>query len=273
MKADRLASCLFIIILIALSATHSYAAVLKPLLIAVPAASLLAVSAYYLGWLSRSGSFSATVVGTLAFGLGSWTAAVLLLLFVVGSYLVAYSRPESREGGSGEGIRNGLQVWSNGFWFSAWTVFFFYAGTDIWLIAMAASLATAASDTWATELGSRRFGGMTYLITNFDRVPPGTDGGVSVYGTAAALAGSGIISAAAVYMASLNLIDFFILLMAGFLGCLADSYFGATFQGGSITLKSPLPAARKFTVDNNMVNWMATGLGSLIAIFIKRTLI
>ncbi len=56
------------------------------------------------------------------------------------------------------------------------------------------SIATATADTMASEVGVAT---TPRLITNFKKVPPGTDGGVSVLGTFAGIVGAGLIGLAA----------------------------------------------------------------------------
>ena len=150
----------------------------------------------------------------------------------------------------------------------------FIFSSDLFLIAALGAIATATADTWATELGSRRFEVQTYLISGLKKVKPGTDGGISVPGTIAAMAGSLAISTVAIYVFSLNLIILFHILFAGFLGCLADSYFGAIFQRKD-TAKEWSGMLKGLTIDfdNNTVNWISSGIGSLTAIILKLILI
>ncbi len=66
-----------------------------------------------------------------------------------------------------------------------------------WRLAAAAALATALMDTMGTEVG-QAIRTPTVLLPDFRRVPPGTDGAVSVAGTAAGLAAAALFAAAAV---------------------------------------------------------------------------
>lgn len=60
-------------------------------------------------------------------------------------------------------------------------------GSGIWVLTV--SLATASADTWATSLG-RLSGTPPILIGSRTRVPSGTSGGVSLWGTAGAAIGA-----------------------------------------------------------------------------------
>ena len=63
----------------------------------------------------------------------------------------------------------------------------------IFLLAMAAALSEAAADTVSSEVG-QAFGEKARLVTTWRSVPAGTDGGVSLIGTAAGMAAAGIVS-------------------------------------------------------------------------------
>ena len=56
-----------------------------------------------------------------------------------------------------------------------------------------ASLATKLSDTFASEIG-KAYGKSTFLITTLKPVPPGTEGAISLEGTAAGVVGSAVLA-------------------------------------------------------------------------------
>ena len=60
-------------------------------------------------------------------------------------------------------------------------------------LAFVTAFATKLADTFASEIG-KGYGRTTFLITNFKRVPPGTEGAVSAEGTAAAAVGGGLLA-------------------------------------------------------------------------------
>jgi uncharacterized protein (TIGR00297 family) len=142
---------------------------------------------------------------------------------------------------------------------------------EIFTIGAMAVIATATADTWATELGSKATDA-TYLITDFQSVSPGTDGGVSLRGTTAALLGSAMIAIASIYVFSLEFYVFLCIFMAGFLGCIVDSYFGAIFQRNDSTVILPV-LETEISIDNNLVNGISTGVGALLAIILKLLLV
>ena len=63
------------------------------------------------------------------------------------------------------------------------------ANIVIFKVGFAASFAAKLADTFGSEIG-KRFGKDTYLITSFEKVDRGTEGGVSLEGTLASFFGS-----------------------------------------------------------------------------------
>ncbi|XP_024520833.1 protein VTE6, chloroplastic [Selaginella moellendorffii] len=66
----------------------------------------------------------------------------------------------------------------------------------LWKLAFVASFSTKLSDTISSEIG-KAYGKTTYLVTNFSIVPRGTEGAVSLEGTAAGLVASILLASAA----------------------------------------------------------------------------
>ncbi|MCA1812454.1 MAG: DUF92 domain-containing protein [Halobacteriales archaeon] len=108
-------------------------------------------------------------------------------------------------------------------------------------IAFTSAVASAGADTMASELGC--LSDKVYMITSFRRVPPGTDGGVSLAGQGAALLGAGLISATGLVLLGVvapllglalrgtpDAFTFLVPVLAGFIGCQVDSLFGATLE-------------------------------------------
>jgi uncharacterized protein (TIGR00297 family) len=111
------------------------------------------------------------------------------------------------------------------------------------------------ADTFASEIG-KAYGKTTFLITNFQRVAPGTEGAVSAEGTAAAVLGGFLLSA---YGWSLGLICFrgvAISTAAAFLATNAESFLGATVQE-----KKGLE-----WMTNEVINFLNTLIGGALAI-------
>lgn len=225
---------------------------------------------FVLNWLTLDGATSASLFGVIAYGLGGLSSAVIVLAFFISSSIV------SKDQISAEGFlkrkfrRDGRQVWSNGFWFALWIIIWFLSAQQAFLIAAISSIAFATSDTWASEIGTKRTESKTYLITDMKTVKPGTDGGVSLIGTFASFVGAALIS---FIFWSMNMDQsmFVVLLISisGFVGNLADSLFGAKVQGKKLPPFFGNLFARQISyVDNNMVNWLAGGTASIVALIL-----
>ena len=93
--------------------------------------------------------------------------------------------------------------------------------------AFAGSLAAATADTLSSEIG-RVYGGTPYLLTTLRRVPAGENGGVTVVGSLAGLAGAAVLATVAVLLTLCGSLP--AIVVAGVAGNLTDSVFGATLE-------------------------------------------
>jgi uncharacterized protein (TIGR00297 family) len=118
------------------------------------------------------------------------------------------------------------------------------------------SIAAATSDTFSSELGMLS-NETPRLITTFQKVERGVDGGVSLWGTLAGLFGAFVIGFISYLLFGLNSGHIspiiFIGTISGLLGNLADSLFGALFE-------------RKGIFTNEYVNLTCTIVGCISAI-------
>ncbi len=204
------------------------------------AAYVVALFAYRLRALTRSGAMAAVIVGGLIVATaGWWPGAVLVTFFAASSALSMYSSKRSDAGEQVRGKRrDAVQVLANGAIPTLCAVASLAANdSGPWLVASASAIAGAASDTWATEIG--RFSqSPPRIITTWKIVPPGTSGAISTIGTLGSLAGSLLIALVA---ASGALLDWSvpdasawsligIVTAAGLAGSIIDSVLGATVQ-------------------------------------------
>lgn len=224
---------------------------------------VLALLSYILGMLTASGSISAFVVGLIIGIFGSITWLIVLIVFAVLGFVVTRYKIQLKikkgfqEGRKGE--RNYRNVLANGLIPALIALFSWMAGIEqeaIPAILFLTAVSVAASDTVASELGI--LSSNTRLITTFERVAPGTNGGVSPYGTTWALLGAiGASIFGWLVLFPDQLIDARILIpmVVGFVGCNVDSLIGATLEQRGYVGK----------LGTNMIS-MATG--SLIALLI-----
>lgn len=120
------------------------------------------------------------------------------------------------------------------------------------------AIAAALSDTVSSELGllSKK---KPVLITNFQTVEKGTDGGITALGLITGLLGSAIIGILYYFTVQSSLVIAGIIILAGFLGSLVDSILGATLE-------------RKGILNNTYVNFFASSSGAIIVFILTSIL-
>jgi uncharacterized protein (TIGR00297 family) len=241
------------------------------ILVTILLTTALSALAYYKGVLTWDGSVAAFAVGLLIGIFGDILWLFLLLLFLLTSFVATRYKFEVKKSlGAQEGIqgeRRWGNVLANGLVPTLIAVL--SIGLDIIPKQVAgllfvSSIAVAASDTLASELGV--LSPRTYRITNLERVSPGTNGGVSYLGQGAALL-------AALYTALMAWIFLTLIplgldqpptfpveplilaipIIVGFLGCQVDSVAGATLEERGLLSKKA-------------VNLIATSSGAIMAL-------
>jgi len=234
-----------------------------------------------LGLLSGGGAVAAALLGSLLFATLGPAGVVPLLGFFIGSSglskLAKRLRPEvAKTAGKGT-QRDGVQVFANAgvalvcagcmAWFAA----------PGWYLAFVAGLAAATADTWATEIGSfsRR---RPVDLLRWTPLTPGQSGGVTLLGTAGALAGA-IFATALGWIfipdAHATFSVFTGLVVAGFVASLVDSILGCTWQAryrvlatgavseAACTIGQPNQLTRGWRwMTNDTVNLLCTAVGA-----------
>lgn len=127
------------------------------------------------------------------------------------------------------------------------------ARAPLLLLGFAASLAAKLADTFGSEIG-KRWGRHTVLITTLRPVARGTEGAISLEGTAASVVGSGLMAGV---MAGLGVIEtpmaLALVTAVGVAATLMESLIGATLQ------------QRAAWLTNEVVNGFQTLLAALLA--------
>ena len=242
-------------------------------------AAAIARGAGHVGSLAPSGEVAAIVVGTLAVRAGWGWGAVLVLYFLLTSWLTRAGRAEKArrtaeilpEGGR----RTAQQVLANGGVFA-----FLLTLPESPAVRLAAlgALAAAAADTWATEIGTR-FGGTPRHLFSGAPLPPGLSGGVTLPGSLAAIAGAVVTASAAPWLVpAAGHAGVVAVATAGVLGAFLDSALGATVQsrrrcprcGGIGERARHCDSFTEHTtgwrwMTNDLVNFSATVGGALLA--------
>lgn len=198
---------------------------------------VLAFVCYKAGLLTGDGAASSFAVGVIIGSFASFKWMLVLIIFTAIGFAVTYYRLSiKKQKHLQEGI-HGERSWKNVWGVSApccgWAILSFFADPQFEpyiMFAYISSVAVAAADTVASEIGTRDKNAV--LITTFKRVEPGTNGGISVTGTVAAFLAAAAISIIgwAVVMNEIDFVYFLIPTVAGFAGCMLDSLVGATLE-------------------------------------------
>jgi uncharacterized protein (TIGR00297 family) len=179
-----------------------------------------------------SGLFSAALLGILliVFADVRWFL-VMLAFFIAGSactrYRYAYKENlgvEQNRGGA-RGYRN---VFANGGVSAAAAILFGVTQHPAFAAMFVGSVATAAADTVASEIGVT--GGTPYMITTGKKVPAGTNGGVTLIGEISAGICAIGISVTAFFLGVIDLPTMVICSIAGLVGTNLDSLVGAVIE-------------------------------------------
>ena len=198
--------------------------------IAVPA--VFATLAYRLGMVSRGGALGGFVVAALIYwGLG-WRGFVVLALFVVGGSVLTrlgYKRKErsgtAESGGGRRGARNALA--NAGVAVACALLAALTPYPEAFATAFVASLGAAFADTAESEVGPF-YSRAPRLVTTFVRVPPGTDGAISLPGTLAGFFAAALTAALGLWLGLVGDVSGALLVtLAAFLGTVVDSLIGA----------------------------------------------
>ena len=229
------------------------------LLIAAVVNLIVAGAAYFARTVQPSGAIAGYLLGTAIYAFSGWPGYLILTLFFVlasGSTKVGYEMKAARRIAQEAGGRRGARHAIANVGLAA-LLAFLAAGTPhrtAMLIAFTAALATAVFDTVSTEIG-QVYGKHPILITTLRPVPPGTDGAVSLEGTAAGLLAGAALAAAAWATGMIPLPGAAVALAASFIGTTAESYIGATVESMKM-------------IDNEAVNFANTLVGALSALAI-----
>ncbi|MCK9151906.1 TIGR00297 family protein [Methanobacterium alcaliphilum] len=207
---------------------------------------------YFRGALDLLGSLFMVAMGVIIIFSAGFNWLLLILIFLIlGFAFTKYEHDYKKEIGVYEGKRSAKNVISNGIVPFVMAAFGYYDG---FVGGFIGSVATATADTLASEVGVVK---TPRLITNLKKVSPGTDGGISIVGTAAGIIGAGAIGVFA-YLLGIYpdpLISLKIAVISGTVGCFMDSILGAVLE-------------RRNYLSNEHVNLLATLTGAFIGIIL-----
>jgi uncharacterized protein (TIGR00297 family) len=239
----------------------AYSWALSPGRVAIAAVVTLgfALLARALRGVTRSGMLAGAATCLLLFiGVGPSAFAALATLFILTwiSTRFGYRRKQAigvAERGDG---RNALQVLANLAIPAFASIVFAVTGDRLWIIAMIAALAEAATDTVASEVGQTS-NPTAFLITSGKRVPAGTDGAITLSGTLAGMIAGAVVTAVAAFGGLIPTSQLWIPSAAGVAGMLFDSLLGATIQ-------------RRGWMTNEAVNFFGTTAAAVLGLALSR---
>ena len=217
----------------------------------------LAVGGYVDGAMNVSGASAGAFLSYVVLVAGGIGWFFVLVVFVAtGSATTKYGVDEKEEMGiadhdAGRGFRN---VAANGaVAFVAVVVYAVSASPTVEAVAalgFVGCMATATADTASSEIGTV-VGGEPSLITTLERVPPGTDGGVSWQGEVITVVAAVFIGVVSYLVGVLPAEAAAVAAFGGVVGAHVDSLLGATVEGRLL--------------DNEGVNLSACASGAVAA--------
>ncbi|MBT2687132.1 DUF92 domain-containing protein [Bacillus sp. ISL-47] len=250
--------------------------------------SVTALAGFSLNLLSMSGSLAALIIGiAVGWGFGLRGLLVLGFFFASSSLWSKFKRKQKlkvedrHEKGS---RRDWHQVAANGGIAGISSLLYLIDPSSVWLMCFLISLASANSDTWASEIGSLSKK-LPLSIRTFKPIETGTSGAVSLLGTFAAIAGASAIALLSFYLFHITPYEALFILAFGFAGNIIDSFLGAYLQAvykcnvcgekveklNHCEKKTSLIGGKQFA-DNDFVNFFSglasAALGMLLYILI-----
>lgn len=244
----------------------------------------IAVLARQRSLLKTSGAIAATAMGTLAMSAGVRWGVLLVIYFLAATSLSRWRHAEKTLRTASvvakTGPRDAWQVLANGSAFVTAALVAALTDASFAVSAAVGALAASMADTCATEVGSA-VGGAPRSIRTGERVAAGQSGGITLAGTLAMVAGSGVIATCALILGFSSGVAWSAI-AGGIGGALADSLLGSVVQErrqcpacGTLTerhLHSCSPVAVPTAVvggvrgfDNDWVNLTSTMIGAFVA--------
>jgi uncharacterized protein (TIGR00297 family) len=217
----------------------------------------LAIAAFALKTITRSGAVAGFILGMMVYLGWGWKSFLLLFaFFVLGSAATRLGYAKKAALGVAEG-HGGARSWRAvvanllaGAFFSILVITTHHE--KAFLVALIATFAEAAGDTVSSEVG-QWLSTRTYLITTFKRVRVGQNGGVSLAGSFAGLAASAAVVALGFALGLASLGGGVVALAAAIAGNFLDSLLGATLE-------------RRRLATNGIVNFAGTSFAGAVAL-------
>ena len=237
--------------------TFAQLAAVRPLWTATIVTAVFTTLARWLRGVSLSGAIAGAAVCFLLYagaGPGAFLALVAVFALTWTSTRFGYRRKEKL--GTAEKLdgRSGLQVLANLAVAAGCASLLALTGKAAFLLAVSAALSEAAADTVSSELGQAR-NAKAHLITTWELVPAGTDGGVSWAGTTAGVGSAAVVSLVCLLTGLISARWVAISIAAAVVGMIADSLLGALLE-------------RRKLLNNDAVNFLGTLVAAVAALLL-----
>jgi uncharacterized protein (TIGR00297 family) len=253
------------------------------------AAAAVSGAARHARALTGDGAIAATIVGTASVTGFGFRASIPLVAYFATSTLLGRLPSKTAIAQQRGNQRDAVQVIANG---GAAALLALAAGmvpekfNSILLAGYGGAIATAAADTWATEIGTR-FGKHPHSLIPFRPVAVGASGGVTSAGLFASVAGAALVAAiltsSTTSSSASRLARASSMAFGGIAGALVDSILGATLQEVRLCdaclsetelrvhrCGSPTRSIRGAVwCNNDTVNALSTGIGAAIAMAVS----
>ncbi|MEW5567500.1 DUF92 domain-containing protein [Rossellomorea marisflavi] len=233
-----------------------------------------AAAGWKLKFLTASGAGMAFLVGSLiVLGSGIQGLMLLFLFFITSSLFSAFRKEEKagvEEKLAKSSTRDWEQVAANGGVPAIFAILALWTGDAVWTMGFAAAIASANSDTWASEIGPLSKEAPRHFLT-FRKVERGTSGGVSILGTGASAGGALLIAGASLLLLpGTSLGGAGVIAAAGFLGSVFDTVIGGTIQSRSVCPECGLETESHAhcgmaTVHTGGIPWMTNELVNFLS--------
>jgi uncharacterized protein (TIGR00297 family) len=224
-----------------------------------PLIAFLFTGMVYSVWFKKLTVLAAIIGGICGFlvftGAGYTGITIMATFFIIGTLATGWKMNEKQKLKAAEGDhgrRKASQVMANAgvAALAGMMVLIFPQYNVLWSLSIAASFSAATADTLASELGTI-YGKRFYNILSWKPDKRGLDGVISLEGTLIGIGGS--ILTATIYASGVGWDrQFYIIIIAGTAGNIADSILGAGLE-------------RKGWLKNDAVNFLNTLIAAIVA--------
>ena len=211
--------------------------------------------------------------------LGNFGFTLLLVFLCGGSLIDLVKRKNINNVEKKSGPRDQTQVLANATVSAVCALMYSTVGMPVFAVGFSAGLAEALADTASSGFGS--LAKRTFDPFRMKKCEKGLSGGMSVIGTLSAAAASAAVGGLCVLFGMAGLMEFVIITVSGFLGCVFDSLLGSLFQikykcrvCGKIT-ESPTHCdteAEKYRgvrrISNDLVNLLGTAFAAGVSVLL-----